>query len=72
MPSNVLCNMHNSPGFCYSPTCGHGHYVCCKPDAGLGRQMLHRWGYDRDEQAEIAEQLHQLATEQEEEDDWSD
>ena len=40
--------------------------------AGLGRQMIHRWGYDRDEQAEITEQLHQLVSAQEEEDDWSD
>lgn len=40
--------------------------------AGLARQMLHRWGYDRDEQADITEQLHQLATGQQEEDDWSD
>ena len=34
--------------------------------------MLHRWGYDRDEQAEITEHLHQLASAQEEEDGWSD
>ena len=40
--------------------------------AGLARQMLHRWGYDRDEQADITEQLHQLATGQQQEDDWSD
>ena len=40
--------------------------------AGLARQMLHRWGYDRDEQADITEQLHQLAAGQQEEDDWSD
>jgi len=40
--------------------------------AGLARQMLHRWRYDRDEQADITEQLHQLATGQQQEDDWSD
>ena len=34
--------------------------------------MLQRSGYDRDEQAEIAEQLHQLANDPQEEDDESD
>ncbi len=47
-------------------------YVLLIDCAGLARQMLHRWGYDRDEQADITEQLHQLATGQQQEDDWSD
>lgn len=34
--------------------------------------MLQRCGYDRDEQADIAEQLHQLAHDRQEDDDWSD
>ena len=41
-------------------------------DVGVTGQMLQRSGYDRDEQADIAEQLHQLANAQQEEDDWSD
>ena len=39
---------------------------------GVTGQMLQRSGYDRDEQADLAEQLHQLANAQQEEDDWSD
>ena len=34
--------------------------------------MLHRWGYDRDEQADITEQLHQLATANQEDDECSE
>ena len=34
--------------------------------------MLHRWGYDADEQADVAEQLHQYATGHESDDDDSD
>ena len=34
--------------------------------------MLHCWGYDRDDQADVTEQLQQLANAHEEEDEWSD
>lgn len=55
-----------------SPACRLPAQQHLRSFEGLARQMLHRWGYDRDEQADITEQLHQLATGQQQEDDWSD
>ena len=56
------------------------HHIACQQviptcpclTAGLARQMLHRWGYDADEQADVAEQLHQYATGHDSDDEDSD
>lgn len=53
-------------------SCARCHGSMCLWDAGVTGQMLQRSGYDRDEQADIAEQLHQLANGPHEEDDESD